>query len=191
MSFSGCTWFWFYVEFETASVQKILGIRVPVLAAALAWSHRSLQMESLLVRPLIPPSWGIVEGYVVGVIHPWGMGIPCRFVSRSKPTTIEYTGASVSQPPITTYIFQYFLSNLIPGGIIWVVSWWLWFISTDKRGKAHPLCSGNNQRQKQGRDHHSFFGTKWCNFHETTPWHADRRQPRKTLSRKVLGKHTS
>ena len=114
-------------------------------------------MESLLVRPLIPPSWGIVEGYVVGVIHPWGMGIPCRFVSRSKPTTIEYTGASVSQPPITTYIFQYFLSNLIPGGIIWVVSWWLWFISTDKRGKAHPLCSGNNQRQKQGRDHHSFL----------------------------------
>jgi len=148
-------------------------------------------MESLLVRPLIPPSWGIVEGYVVGMIHPWGMGIPCRFVSRSKPTTIEYTGASVSQPPITTYIFQYFLSNLIPGGIIWVVSWWLWFISTDKRGKAHPLCSGNNQRQKRGRDHHSFFGTKWCNFHETTPWHADRRQPRKTLSRKVLGKHTS
>ena len=44
------------------------------------------------MRPLIPPSWGIVEGYVVGVIHPWGMGIPCRFVSRSKPTTIEYTG---------------------------------------------------------------------------------------------------
>lgn len=64
-------------------------------------------MESLLVRPLIPLSWGIVEGYVVGVIHPWGMGIPCRFVSRSKPTTIEYTGASVSQPPITTYIFHY------------------------------------------------------------------------------------
>jgi len=148
-------------------------------------------MESLLVRPLIPPSWGIVEGYVMGVIHPWGIEIPCRFVSKSKPTTIEYTGASVSQPPITTYIFQYFLSNLIPGGIIWVVSWWLWFISTDKRGKAHPLCSGNNQRQKRGRDHHSFFGTKWCNFHETTPWHADRRQPRKTLSRKVLGKHTS
>ena len=84
-----------------------------------------------------------------------------------------------------------FLSNLIPGGIIWVFSWWLWFIPTDKRGKAHPLCSGNNQRQKRGRDHHSFFGTKWCNFHETTPWHADRRQPRKTLSRKVLGKHTS
>ena len=50
-----------------------------------------------------------------------------------------------------------FLSNLIPGGIIWVFSWWLWFIPTDKRGKAHPLCSGNNQRQKQRRDHHSFL----------------------------------
>ena len=98
------------------------------------------------MQPLITPSWR----YVMGVIHPWGIEIPSWFVSKSKPSTIEYTG-SLSQS-VTN-----FLSNLIPGGIIWVVSWWLWFIPTDKRGKAHPLCSGNNQRQKQRRDHHSFL----------------------------------
>jgi len=48
--------------------------------------------ESLLVRPVTPaPSIRGRGGVVVGVIHPWGIGIPCRFVSRSRPTTIFRT----------------------------------------------------------------------------------------------------
>jgi len=47
----------------------------------------------VLCRPLPPgPSLRGGRGVcVVGVIHPWGIGIPCRFVSRSRPTTIFRT----------------------------------------------------------------------------------------------------
>ena len=158
---------------------------MPVLAAALVWRESQITtngepLGASFDTPVLGDSWGVCRGGD----SPLGNGDPVSICIKIQAHHHRIHGG-LSQS-VTN-----FLSNLIPGGIIWVVSWWLWFIPTDKRGKAHPLCSGNNQRQKRGRDHHSFFGTKWCNFHETTPWHADRRQPRKTLSRKVLGKHTS
>jgi len=120
--------------------------------------------ESLLVRPVTPAPWPSIRGgrgvCVVGVIHPWGIGIPCRFVSRSRPTTILKHGGLSQSVTITTVgmaipCHAHFLSNFF-GGIFWIIykiwilfesCWWLWFSlgslwqQIDKRrGRAHPQC---------------------------------------------------
>lgn len=79
--------------------------------------------ESLLVRPVTPaPSIRGRGGVVVGVIHPWGIGIPCRFVSRSRPTTILKHGGLSQSVTITTVVGhgnplpRPILSNFFNGG---------------------------------------------------------------------------
>jgi len=110
----------------------------------------SLDMEIVTDHYKWRASWCILLEVCCGGDSPLGNGDPVSICVKIQAHHHKIHGG-LSQS-VTN-----FLSNLIPGGIIWVVSWWLWFISTDKRGKAHPLCSGNNQRQKQGRDHHSFL----------------------------------
>lgn len=114
----------------------------------------------VLCRPL-PPGPSLRGGRgacVVGVIHPWGIGIPCRFVSRSRPTTILKHGGLSQSVTITTVSMAipchtHFLSNFFGGFFGLYIKfvyffescWWLWFSlrslwqQIDKRrGRAHP-----------------------------------------------------
>jgi len=111
---------------------------------------------------MVRASWCVLwppEGvFVVGVIHPWGIGIPCRFVSRSRPTTIFRTRGpqSVSHHhdsegrsnPLPHPILSNFFGNIyIFSNFFFESCWWLWFSlrsrwqQIDKRrGRAHPQC---------------------------------------------------
>jgi len=75
-----------------------------------------LVISQITTKLPLGASWGIIQRgvfLVVGVIHPWGMGIPCRFVSRSKPTTI--VTRDLSQSATITTLFSGFFEQFFRG----------------------------------------------------------------------------
>jgi len=155
------------------------GYRCLAAAWKLMLFHRSLQKRW---KPLgascgpLPPRLRGTRGVVSwGWFTPGEIRIPCRFVSRSRPTTILKHGGLSQSVTITTVLgvaipchtqFWAIFSGVFLGINISMFffesCWWLWLSlqsrwqQIDKRrGRAHPQCWWAWQPSEMGHARHS------------------------------------